>query len=118
MISLSAYAVALDGNAPAPLDRGYQHLYDLEFDRAQQEFSVWQQQHPEDPMGPVSTAAGFLFAEFDRLGVLESQFYESDNAFDKRKKQTPDPTVRSRFDDTLLRSDRLARAKLQMNQND
>ncbi|HEX3323396.1 MAG TPA: hypothetical protein VHR84_22025 [Terriglobales bacterium] len=118
MIVLSGLAFGLDGSAPAPLDRGYQHLYDLEFDRAQQEFSAWQKQHPEDPMGPVSTAAGFLFAEFDRLGVLESQFYESDTAFDRRKKQTPDPAVRSRFDDTLLRSDQLARAKLQTNQND
>ena len=46
---------------------------------AQKDFATWQQLHPEDPMGPVSEAAGFLFSEFNRLGVLEAQFYENDD---------------------------------------
>jgi len=32
-------------------------------------------------MGPASEAAGILFSEFDRLGVLEAQFYENDSIF-------------------------------------
>jgi len=33
----------------------------------------------------------FLFSEFNRLGVLESEFYENDDAFADRPKLTPDP---------------------------
>jgi hypothetical protein len=105
-------SAAANDMALAPLDRGYRHLYDLDFARAEQEFSAWQQQHPADPMGPVSQAAGLLFAEFHRLGVLETQFYESDAAFDRRGKLSPDGAVRARFDQILTQSDELARSRL------
>ena len=63
-------------------------------------------------MGPVSEAAGFLFSEFNRLGVLESQFYENDSAFDNRPKLSPDPMLKQRFDQAIDRSEGLARARL------
>jgi hypothetical protein len=69
-------------------------------------------------MGPVSKGAGLLFAEFHRLGVLESQFYESDSAFDARKKLAADPTVRAQFDTILLESAQLAQNRLSSNPND
>lgn len=69
-------------------------------------------------MGPVCDAAGFLFSEFNRLGVLESQFYEDDKAFDGRKKQVPDPLMRDRFDAALATAERLAKARLDQNAND
>lgn len=69
-------------------------------------------------MGPVSEAAGFLFSEFHRLGVLEAQFYENDQAFDKRPKLTPDPALRDHFRDAITRTDRLARAKLAWDSKD
>jgi len=53
------------------LDRGFQYLYNLQFDDAQAEFSRWQQQFPEDPVGPAAESAAYLFQEFDRLGILE-----------------------------------------------
>ena len=49
-------------------------LYNLDFNGAQKDFSVWQTQHPDDPVGPVSEAAGCLFSEFNRLDVLKKQF--------------------------------------------
>lgn len=104
--------------ATSPLDRGFAGLYNLDFDGAQEDFAAWQSLHPEDPMGPVSEAAGFLFSEFHRLGVLEAQFYENDQAFDKRPKLTPDPALRDHFRDAITRTDRLARAKLARDSKD
>jgi hypothetical protein len=98
--------------AMSPLDRGFAGLYNLDFGGAQQDFAAWQKMHPEDPMGPVSEAAGFLFSEFNRLGVLEAQFYENDEAFYKRPKLTADPTLRDHFQNAITRSESLARAKL------
>jgi hypothetical protein len=96
----------------SPLDRGFAGLYNLDFGGAQQDFVTWQRMHPEDPMGPASEAAGFLFSEFHRLGVLEAQFYENDEAFDKRPKLNPDPTLRDHFRDAITRTENLAHAKL------
>ena len=58
-------------------------------------------------MGPVSQAAGILFSEFNRLGVLEAQFYENDSAFAARKKYEPDAKQRDRFEQQLTRAESL-----------
>ena len=98
--------------AVSPLDRGFTGLYNLDFGGAQEDFTTWQRLHPDDPMGPVSEAAGFLFSEFNRLGVLEAQFYENDTAFFDRPKLAPDPALRQRFQNAIRRSETLALAKL------
>ncbi len=40
-------------NAPAPteIERGFQSMYNLQFDQAHQDFSTWEQLHPADPLG-------------------------------------------------------------------
>jgi hypothetical protein len=95
-----------------PLDHGYAGLYNLDFAGAQKDFSAWQAQHPDDPVGPVSEAAGLLFSEFNRLGVLESQFFENDDSFLSRSKLTPDPAIRDRFQNAIGRAESLARSQL------
>src|SRR2546427_1865637 len=109
MLSAHASPVPLDGTA---LDQGFLDLYNLHFDVAQRDFAAWESQHPDDPMGPVSQAAGLLFSEFNRLGVLESQFYENDDAFERRAKVLPDPAVRGRFRVYLERASNLAHLRL------
>ena len=110
--SLSAAAAAVPVFSDISIDSGFRLLYSLDFARAHQVFSSWEQQHPEDPMGPVSDAAGLLFSEFNRLGVLESQFYENDQAFQTRKKFDPDAQVRERFNAALEQAENRARAVL------
>jgi hypothetical protein len=94
------------------LRSGYQLMYNLEFEGAHQVFLSWQQQHPDDPLGPASDAAGLLFSELHRLGVLEAQFYTDDKAFDKREKLTPDPALKDRFNSALSLTQTIARARL------
>jgi hypothetical protein len=111
---LSPYAHAKDipGTAVSPLDRGFTGLYNLDFGGAQEDFAAWQKLHPDDPMGTASEAAGFLFSEFNRLGVLEAQFYENDDAFADRPKLSPDPALRNHFQDAIARTEKLAHARL------
>lgn len=124
-LSLSLFFTSLmraeatpDSVSLTALDRGYLGLYNLDFAGAQRDFSVWEEQHPDDPVGPVSEAAGCLFSEFNRLGVLEGQFYENDNSFAARAKLSPDPEVHSRFEAAIDRSDQLAHARLSKNSKD
>jgi hypothetical protein len=105
-------AAVPDASLDSALDRGFFGLYNLDFAGAQKDFTNWQTQHPDDPVGPVSSAAGYLFSEFNRLGILESQFYESDDAFSSRAKLNPDPTVHSYFQSAIERSQTLAHARL------
>jgi len=126
-ISVVAFLIltcaSICGAAPNPpintsLDSGYKLLYDLRFDRAHDVFAAWTQEHPDDPLGPASDAAGYLFSELNRLGILEGQFYESDKQFDARSKVTPDPTVRDRFAKVLDQAETRAKARLTKNPND
>ena len=112
-----AYSNECCAQAPA-LERGYLAAYNLDFDSAQQQFAAWEKAHPEDPLGPVSEAAGLLFSEFNRLGILETQLFAKDSSFDKRKKLTPDATLRDHFQAALLRADALAGLKLNKDPND
>ena len=100
------------------LDHGFRLLYSLKFSEAQQSFAQWQQQNPSDPMGPASEGAGLLFSELDRLGILESQFFEDDKAFVDRKKMSPDAELHSRFVAALGRAEILAKAHLAQNPKD
>jgi hypothetical protein len=101
-----------------PLDHGFSGLYNLDFAGAQKDFVVWEHQHPDDPVGPVSEAAGFLFSEFNRLGVLEAQFFENDDAFVDRPKQTPNPELKNKFQAAIDRAESLAHARLEKNPKD
>jgi hypothetical protein len=96
----------------SPLERGFSGLYNLDFAGAQKDFADWQVQHPDDPVGPVSEAAGCLFSEFNRLGVLEAQFYADDATFSARRKLTPDQAVRDHFRQAISRAETLAQARL------
>ena len=122
-LALGSCAMANAGNPPdsviaTELDRGFIGLYNLDFNGAQKDFSSWETQHPDDPVGPVSQAAGYLFAEFNRLGVLESQFFENDSAFNSRTKLSPDPAIHRQFEAALDHAQSLAHARLNRDGND
>ena len=104
--------------SPSALDRGFAGLYNLDFAGAEKDFVSWQKMHPDDPVGPVSEAAGFLFSEFNRLGVLEAQFYENDAAFTGRPKFTPDPAVHQVFENAIQRAETLSRSSLAKDSKD
>jgi hypothetical protein len=117
VLSSSVFASDLTFAVP-PLDHGFQLLYNLEFDKAHTVFATYERTHPDDPMGPTAEAAGSLFSEFHRLGVLESQFFELDKRFENRSKLDPDPVVRAQFQAALERGQTIARARLAKNSKD
>ena len=87
-------------------------MYNLDFDQAHKTFAEFEQQHPDDPIGPVSNAAAYLFAEFDRLNILHSEFFVEDSLFKRRPRVIPDPAVHHAFDEELAKADQLANTLL------
>lgn len=100
------------------LKGGFLRLYNLDFAGAEKDFEAWEELNPENPMGPVSEAAGILFSEFNRLGVLEAQFYADDSIFAARKRYEADPGQRARFDQQLNRAEDLAKSRLSHDPHD
>ncbi len=103
IFTLPAILCNLSAAVPsAPLlDLGYRQMYNLEFNEAHKTFGTWEAQHPNDPLGHASNAAAFLFAEFDRLKILQSEFFIHDTNFRKARKLNADPQVRQAFDNEI-----------------
>lgn len=106
------------GDPPASLDQGFHLLYNLDFAGAEREFHAWQSQHPNDAVGPAAEGAGLLFAEFDRMGILEGQFFADDDSFKEKNKLNPDPMIHDRLESVLGKSEELARKSLAANPQD
>ncbi len=104
--------------APTLIETGFQQMYNLRFDEAHKTFAEAAKQNPNDPMVPVSDAAAYLFAEFDRLHVLESELFVNDDAFANREKPSPDPKAKQAFDAELVKAKSLTDAALAKNPND
>lgn len=103
---------AVDVAAPSLLDVGYSEMYNLEFDRAHASFQAWSAAHPDDALGPTSEAAADLFAEFDRLHVLQSELFLDDERFFDRSQAAPDPVLKARFLSQIQRAEALATRRL------
>ena len=104
---------------PQPeLDRGFRQMYNLDFTGAHNTFHVYQKGRPDDPLGYVADGAAYLFAEFNRLQILESDLFIDDEKFDNRSQQKPDPAVKADFERELARSDELVSKVLAASPND
>jgi hypothetical protein len=93
-------------------------MYNLQFEAAHRSFQEWEKSHPAEPLGPVSDAAAYLFSEFDRLRVLESELFVDKDSFGSRQALTPDAGVRESFEQALKNGQQLADRKLAQSPQD
>lgn len=93
---------------PPLLAEGFHDMYNLQFQEAHSIFAKYMEEHPEDPMGPVSNAAAYLFSEFHRTGVLNMQLFTNDSNYLHHKKDVPDPVIKKAFESDLEKANQLA----------
>lgn len=106
-VAVAALLVApcLTGRSEAEdLDPGYRLMYNLQFEEAHRLFADWERLHPDDPLGPASDAAAYLFSEFDRLKILQAEFFTDDDRFLARRRPAADPMLKQRFESALERT--------------
>lgn len=118
-------ALRLSGATVAPLryqpalDQAFSHLYSSDFDGAHAILNGYIGQNPNDPVGYAVRGSAYLFFELDRLGILESEFFEDNGAItDKKKVLRPDPKVRDLFYAAIGKAQSLGKASLQKNPDD
>ena len=107
-MALAIPALLAAPNIDPAVERGYRQMYDLNFDQAHKTFAQWEQDHPADPLGPASNAAAYLYAEFDRLKILQAELFVEDGLFRRRTKPASDLGVRLAFQGELSKADQLA----------
>ncbi len=103
---------------PASLESGFRQIYNLDFPAAHRTFETWQEVHPEDPLGPAANAAVYLFAEFERLHILDLSLFIEDQQTDSGNQLRPDPSIKAAFDGELMKADGLAAKVLAQSSKD
>ena len=117
---LALFCSAAGPSAASPLvDEAFHKMYSSDFAGAQATIGRYIAEKPQDPLGYTVRASSFLFSELDRLGILESEFFESDKRIsDNRKKLKPDPAARDGFYAAVDKAQALAQVTLDKNPND
>jgi hypothetical protein len=110
LILILALGAALGyGASPSnSLEESYRAMYNLQFDAAHQAIHEWELANPGNPLGPAADAAADLFAEFDRLHILQSEFFAEDSSYLSLHQLSPDPRRKQEFDQALDQTRKLA----------
>jgi hypothetical protein len=115
-LCLSAQAQSLE----ADLDQSYHAMYNLQFDEAlrKAEEAKALDKDKDDPTPWIAQACAVLFREFDRLRILTSELFASDDAFSARKAHAWNPAAKKDFDNALAHAEKLAQHRLDRDKND
>ncbi|MDR3747353.1 MAG: hypothetical protein P4M04_04220 [Acidobacteriota bacterium] len=98
--------------------KGFDHFYNLEYDKAIREFESAQQAHPGDPFAVNHLLSAVIFKELLRIGTLDTEAYAGDTFLNKEHSEPLDPKVRERVKQLTDQALALAQAQLSKNPND
>jgi hypothetical protein len=101
---------------PATIDQALDRLYNFDFPKTHEILNRYIAANPQDPQGYAFRASAYLFYELDRMGILEGEFFSTDDwAYDKKKKPVPDAAIRDQFlkalQDTNSRGEAILKTK-------
>src|SRR5258708_22534059 len=95
----------------------FNQFYNLDYDRAVQEFEQVLGRHPDDPFAVNHLLTATLFRELYRMGVLNTGEYANDT-FISAPHRPADPKVKQQINDLVNRALRLEEKRLAANPND
>jgi len=104
----AALGSAIVARSETMLEVGYRQMYNMQFDEAHRTFAALESTNPNDPLVPASDAAAYLFTEFDRLHILQSEFFVHEEHFFTDQRLTPDPAMKQKFEAGLDKAIALA----------
>ncbi len=64
---------------------GFDHFYNLEYDKAIRSFELVLEEHPEDPFAVNHLLSAVMFRELYRIGALDTELYAKNGFLDKKK---------------------------------
>jgi hypothetical protein len=99
------------------VDSAFEHFYNLDYDRAIQEFEKVADRHPTDPFAVNHLLSTILMRELYRMGAMNSGEYANDS-FIGEAHRTADPKVKERIKQLVERAEGLEEQELKANSND
>ena len=102
----------------SPVDQGFDHFYNLEYEQAIADFGQAIAQNPDSPDLHNHLAQTIVFREMFRDGALESELVSGDNSFLRRPKLNPTPETEQRLLDEVAKAMALSDARLKKNPKD
>lgn len=101
-----------------PLNRAaFDHFYNLDYDRAVQEFDQILQRHPDDPFAVNHLLTAVLFRELYRMGALNTGEYANDS-FIRTAHRPADPKAKQQIQGLVRRALQLEEKSLSANPKD
>jgi tetratricopeptide (TPR) repeat protein len=116
--SAQSVPVAIRPNNNALAARGFNELYNGDYDPAIRDFTQLRNQYPNDPFTSNYLLAAELFKELYRIGALDSESYSSENFLTAKPRHPLDMAAQKRIFDLIARVESLCNARLQKNPND
>ena len=107
-------AAALGG----PVEEGFEHFYNLEYDEALAKFGQAIAAEPNNPALYNHVAQTVLYRDLYRVGALESELVSGTNPFLRRPKVNPSPEDEKQFEDAIRRAISLAEQRLAARRDD
>ena len=95
----------------------FNHFYNLDYDRAVQEFEQVLARHPNDPFAVNHLLSAILFRELYRMGVLNTGEYANDS-FISAPHRPADPKIKQQINDLVKRAQEIEEKRLAANGND
>jgi tetratricopeptide (TPR) repeat protein len=95
----------------------FNHFYNLDYDRAVQEFEQVLARHPDDPFAVNHLLSAVLFRELYRMGVLNTGEYANDS-FISAPHRPADPKIKQQINDLVKRAQEMEEKRLATNAND
>ncbi|MGZ4732834.1 MAG: tetratricopeptide repeat protein [Terriglobales bacterium] len=125
LLAAQVMASSPDANPPSlayrphdPLNlTAFNHFYNLDYDRAVQEFEQVLGRHPDDPFAVNHLLTATLFRELYRMGVLNTGEYANDS-FISAPHRPADPKIKQQIKNLVERALQLEEKRLAANPND
>jgi Tetratricopeptide repeat len=124
MVVASAISAAQANNAPShgiqldhETDAAFDHFYNMEYDRATQEFERLLSQHPNDPFAVNHLMSVILMRDLYETGGMNTGDYTNDSFIGHAPRPT-DPKIKIRIKALAQRAEALEEQKLKANPND
>ncbi|PYX29641.1 MAG: hypothetical protein DMG77_12180 [Acidobacteria bacterium] len=119
-IARAQIRLASDGPNATPdpaRDSAFDHFYNMEYDRAAQEFERIVEKHPNDAFAVNHLLTSVLIHELYRMGAMNTGEYANDS-FIGQAHHPADPKVKERIKQLVARAQRLEEEQLKGNPDD
>ena len=114
----AAVSVPTRADNDAATRKGFDHFYNLEYDKAIREFEGAEQAHPDDPFAVNHVLAAVIFKELLRIGALDTEAYAGDTFLTKQHTEALDPKARERIKQLTDQALALSQVRLDKNPDD